>query len=112
MAERMDRRSSTIVNMSEVSLARKEYVEPDDAIRHQVISTRNQMQSFRIINGPLLPIIPRKRSIAIQNNRISNKEQHAAAIRFFGPLAKRAARVTPAVTTTDNLLQQTLFTVW
>ena len=96
--------------LHEVSLARKEYVEPDDAIRRQAISMRNQMQSSLITNGPLLPIIPRKRPVAFQDNRISDEEQHVAAVRFFGPPAKRA-RVTHTVTTTDNLQQQT-FTVW
>ena len=51
------------------------------------------------------------KSIYTQDNCISNKEQYAAAIWFFGPPAKRA-KVTPTVTTTENLLQRTLFTVW
>ena len=93
----------------EVTLARKEFVKPDDAIRCQAISMRNQMQSFLITNGPLLPIILWKRLVATQGNRISNEEQYPAVIRFFGPPAKRAG-VTPTVTTTNNLLQRTLFT--
>ena len=94
------------LNEVRLALTRKEYVELDDAIRRQVISMRNQMQSFLITNGPLLPIIPRKRPVGIQNNCISDEEQQAAVVWFFGPPAKRA-RVTPTVTTTDNLQQQT-----
>ena len=92
----------------EVSLARKEYVEPDDAVTCQAISQRNQMQSFLIDDGPFIPILPRERTIATQNNRISDEEQHAAAVLFFGLPVKRA-RVTPTVATTDHLQQQTLF---
>ena len=95
----------------EVSLVCKEYVEPDDRIRRQAISMGNQMQSFLITNGPFLPIIHQKRSVATQNNRILDDKQHTAAIRFFGPPAKRA-QVTPTVTTTNNIQQQTLFTIW
>ena len=92
----------------EVSLACKKYVDPNNANIHQAISQRNQMQYFLITNGPLLSIIPRKRPIATQNNHISDEEQHAAAILFYGPPVKRAW-VTAPVTTTDNLLQRTLF---
>mmetsp|Transcript_46473 Transcript_46473/g.51810 ORF Transcript_46473/g.51810 Transcript_46473/m.51810 type:complete len:195 (+) Transcript_46473:764-1348(+) len=70
--------------LDSVRLVHKEYVEPDDAIRRQAISMRNQMQSFLITNSPLLPVIPRKRPVAIQNNRFSDEEQEAAAVRFFG----------------------------
>ena len=56
--------SSSITNKNlwphGVSLERKEYNDPDDANMRQAISQRNQMQSFLITNGPLLPIIPRK----------------------------------------------------
>ena len=67
----------------EVSLTRKEYVDPDNANMRQAISQHNQMQSFLITNGPLLHIIPRKRPVASQNNRILDEEQHAAAIIFL-----------------------------
>ena len=66
------------------------------------------MQSFLITNGPLVPIIPRDRPVVTQDNRISDEEQYAAAIQFFGPLAKRA-RVTAPAPPTDNLQQRTLF---
>ena len=69
------------------------------------------MHSFLITDGLFIPIPPRERPVATQNNRILDEEQHAAAVLFFGPPAKRA-RVTPTVATTDNLQQQTLFTVW
>ena len=46
--------------LDEVRLAHKEYVEPDDAIRRQTISMCNQMQSFLITNGPLIPVTPQK----------------------------------------------------
>ena len=91
-----------------MSLACKEYVEPDDEVTRQAISQRNQMQAFLITAGPFIPILPRKRPIATQNNRITDEEQHAAVVHFFGPPAKRA-RATPPVITTDNLQQQTLF---
>ena len=94
--------------LNKVGLARKEYVEPDDAVTCQAISQQNQIHSFLITVGQFIPILPRKRPIATQHNRITGEEQHAASVHFFGPLAKRAS-VTPPVTTTDNLQQQTLF---
>ena len=92
----------------EVSLASKEYVEPDDEVTRQAISQRNQIQSFLITNGPLVPIIPRDRPVPTQDNCISDEEQHAASIRVFGPPAMRA-RVTAPVTTTGNFQQRTMF---
>ena len=41
------------------------------------------MQSFVITNDPLLLIVPRKRPVATENNRILDEEQQVAAIRFF-----------------------------
>ena len=70
--------------LHEVSLARKEYVEPDDKVTRQAISMRNQMQSFLITDGPLIPIIPWDRLVATQDNHISDGKQRAATIRFFG----------------------------
>ena len=71
--------SSSIIDkklwLDSIHLARKEYVEPDDAIRRQAIAMCNQMQSFLITNGPLLPITPRKRPVAIQDNCIYDEEQ-------------------------------------
>ena len=64
----------------EMSLAHKEYVEPDNTITCQAISMRNQMQSFLITNDPRIPIIPRERPVATQDNCISDDEQHAVAI--------------------------------
>ena len=95
--------------LNEVSLACKEYVEPDDAVTCQTISQRIQMHFYLITDGPLIPTLPRKRPVATQNNHISDKEQHTAAILFFGPPAKRA-RVAPPVATTGNLYQRILFT--
>ena len=100
--------------MKSVHLARKEYVEPDSDLIRQAISMRNQMQAFLITDGPLLPVPPRNRPIATQDNRISDKEQQAASVRLCGtqlPPAKRA-RVSPTETHTDNLQQRTLFNSW
>ena len=94
--------------LEEVSLAQKEYVEPDDEITRQATLQRNQMQAFLNTAGPFVPTPPRDRPVAIQDNRITNEVQRRAAINFFGPPAKRT-RVTPIVTTTNNLQQQTLF---
>ena len=94
--------------LEEVSLARKEYVEPDDDVTCQATSQGNQMQAFLNIAGPFVPTPQRDRPVAVQDNRITDEAQRRAAINFFGPPAKRA-RVTPRVTTTDNLRQQTLF---
>ena len=91
-----------------VSMACKKYVEPDDAVTRQAISQQNQMHSFLITDGPFIPILPRERLVATQNNRITDEEQHATAVNFFGQPTKRA-RVTPPVTTTINFQQQTLF---
>ena len=91
--------------LHKVSLARKEYVEPDDKVTRQAISMRNQMQSFLITNSLLIPIIPWDRPVAIQDNRISDKEQHTAAIRFFGQPAVKRTQVTPNATTTKTFLQ-------
>ena len=66
------------------------------------------MQAFLNTAGPFIPIPPQYRPVAVQDNRITDKAQHRAAIKFFGPPARRAI-VTPAVTTTNNLQQQTLF---
>ena len=85
-----------------------EYVEPDDDVTRQAISQRNQIQAFLGITSPFIPPPPRRRPVAVQDNRITDEAQHRAAINFFGPKAKRA-RVTPTVTTTDTLRQQTLF---
>ena len=91
-----------------MSLAYKEYVKPDNEVTCQAASQQNQMQAFLITDGPFIPIPPRERPVATQNNRITDGEQHAATINFFGSPAKRA-RVTSPVTTTDNIQQQTLF---
>ena len=104
--------SSTIQDkelwLEDVRLARMEYVKPDDEVTRQATSQRNQIQAFLITNGPFLPIPPRDRPVATQDNRTTNEEQHAAAIQFFGPPTKRT-RVTPSVTTASTLLQRTLF---
>ena len=95
-------------------LACKKYFEPDSEIIRQAISMRNQMQAFLITDGPLLPAPPRDRPIATQENRISDKEQQAASVRFFGtqlPPTKRA-RVSSSMTQTANFQQRTLFNSW
>ena len=92
-----------------MSMACKEYVEPDDEVARQAISQQNQIQAFLITNGPLIATVPRKRPVATQSNCITNKEQHVAVVHFFGPQTK-CARVTTSVTTTDNLVQQHLLT--
>ena len=74
----------------------------------------NQMQSFLITNGPLLPVTLKDRPVATKDNCISNEEQQAASVRFFGTQltpAKRA-QITPTVAHTDNLQQRTLFIIW
>ena len=63
-----------------MSLARKEYVEPDDEITRRAISQRNQMQTFFGITGPFLPTPKRDRPVSTQENRITNEQEHAAAI--------------------------------
>ena len=72
------------------------------------------MQAFLITDGPLLHALPCDRPIATQDNRISDKEQQAASVRFFEthlPPAKRA-RISSRVTHTINLQQRTLFNSW
>ena len=66
------------------------------------------MQAFLNTTGPFVPIPPRDRPVAVQDNRITDEAQRRAAINFFGPPAKRT-RVTPTVTTTDNLQVASLF---
>ena len=61
-----------------------------------------------ITADPFAPIHQRDKPVAVQNNRITKEAQRRATINYFGPPAKRT-RVTPIVTTTDNLQQQTLF---
>ena len=95
--------------MQEVSLARKEYVEPDDEITRQAISQRNQIKAFLGITGPFLPRPKRDRPVATQDNRITNEEQHAAAVHHFGPRRSKRTRVTPIVTTVSKLIQRTMF---
>ena len=92
-----------------MSLARKEYVEPDDEITRQAISQRNQIKAFLGITGPFLPRPKRDRPVATQDNRITNEEQHAAAVHHFGPRHPKRIRVTPSVATASTLLQRTMF---
>ena len=66
------------------------------------------MQAFLITNGPFLPIPSQDRPVATQDNGITNEEQRAAAIHYFGPPTTRT-RVTPSVTTASTLFQRTLF---
>ena len=70
--------------LQEVRLTRKEYVEPDNEVTRHAISQRNQMQTFLITDGPLVPITPRDRPVATQDNRITNEDQLAASIQCFG----------------------------
>ena len=93
----------------EVGPARKEYVEPNNTVTRKAISQRNQLYSYIITDGPFITILLRERPVATQSNHILDEKQHAVAVLFFGPPAKRA-RVTPTVASTDNLQQQTLFT--
>ena len=94
-----------------MGLVRDEYVEPNNEVTRQAIAQQNQMHSFLTTVGPFISILPRKRLIATQHNCITDEEQHATSVHFFGPPAKHA-RVTPPVTTTDNHQQQTLFATW
>ena len=72
-----------------MSLARKEYVESDDEVTCQAIFQHNQMQAFLITSGPFLPTPQQDRPVATQDNCITNEEQRAAAIQFFGPPTTR-----------------------
>ena len=100
--------------LKSVTLARKEYVEPDSEIVRQAISMRIQMQAFLTTDGPLLPVPPRDRPIATQEHRISVEDQQAASVRHFGIelRPKKRARVTSTVTDTENYQQRTLFNSW
>ena len=100
--------------LKSVTLAQKEYDEPDSKIVRQAISMRTQMQAFLITDGPLLPVPPRERPIATQENRITDADQEAASVKFFGnkPRPKKRARGAPSATTTDNYHQRTLFNSW
>ena len=66
-----------------VCMARVDYEEPDYVIIRQAISIQNQIQAFLITNGPLLPVLSRKRPIVTQDNCISVEDQHAATFQFF-----------------------------
>ena len=72
------------------------------------------MQAFLITDGPLLPVPPRDRPIATQENRISVADQQAASVRHFGIQLrpKKRARVASIVTDTENYQQRTLFNSW
>ena len=89
-------------------LASKEYVEPDDEVTWQAISQRNQMQTFLVTDGPLVPTMPRDRPVATQDNHITDKAQVAAHTRFFGRLKEKRTQPTSIVTTATNLLQRKL----
>ena len=97
-----------------VTLARKEYDEPDSEIVRQAISMRTQMQAFLTTDGPFLPVPPRDRPIATQEHCISVEDQQAASVRHFGIKLrpKKRARVTSTVTDTENYQQRTLFNSW
>ena len=69
--------------LREVRLARKEYVEPDDAVTRQAIAQRKVIQTFLSLNDPLLPTTPRDRPVATQENRITEEAQIAVTKRFF-----------------------------
>ena len=60
--------SSSIPNkrlwLREVELARKEYVEPDNAVTRQAIAQRRVMQTFLSIAEPLAPTTPTEQPIA------------------------------------------------
>ena len=113
-----DLQSSTIDDkqlwLKSVTLARKEYDEPDSEIVRQAISMRTQMQAFLTTDGPFLPVPPRDRPIATQEHRISVEDQQAASVRHFGIelRPKKRARVTSTVTDTENYQQRTLFNSW
>ena len=97
-----------------VTLAQKDYDEPDSDIVRQAISMRTQMQAFLTTDGPLLPVPPRDRPIATQEHRISVEDQQAASVRHFGIelRPKKRARVTSTVTDTENYQQRSLFNSW
>ena len=97
-----------------VTLARKEYDEPDSEIVRQAISMRTQMQAFLTTDGPFLPVPPRDRPIATQEHCISVEDQQAASVWFFGIQLRptKQARMAPSVTNTENYQQRTLFNSW
>jgi len=67
------------------------------------------METFLITNDPLIPTMPRNRPIATKDNHITEEDQLAAFIQFFGAPVARRDQVTPSVTTASTLLQRTLF---
>ena len=77
-----------------VCLARAEYKEPDSAIIRQALSQQTQMQEFLLTNRPFVPAPARARPVAVQDNRITEQDQQAATVHFFG---------TPLITATDIL---------
>ena len=76
------------------------------------------MQEFLLTNGPLVPVPVRTRPIAVQDNRISEKDQQAATAHFFGtPLITATNILGPAIgavlgavtaVSPRNYIQQTL----
>ena len=92
--------------LQEVQLARKEYIEPDDAVTRQAIAQRKLMQTFLRIAEPLVPTTPTERPVATQENHITEEAQKAATKRFFpSSLRQRKQRKTVA-TDTCTLLQR------
>ena len=53
-----------------VCLAHAAYEEPDSDIISQAISQRNQMHSYLLTNGPLIPVLAHKNPIATYNNNL------------------------------------------
>ena len=104
--------SSSIPNkrlwLREVELARKEYVEPDNAVTRQAIAQRKVMQIFLSIAEPLMPTTPTKRPIATQDNHITEEAQKAATKRFFPCSLRQRKRRKTVATDTCILLQRKL----
>ena len=89
-------------------LARKEYVEPDDAVTRQAIVQRKLMQIFLSIEDPLVPTTQRDRPVATQENHITEEAQKAATKRFFPCSLQQKKRRKTVATDTCILLQRKL----
>ena len=94
--------------LREVQLARKEYVEPDDAVTRQAIAQRKVMQTFLRIVEPLVPTTPTERPVATQENHITEKAQKAATKRFFPSSLRQSKRRKTVATDTRTILQRKL----
>ena len=79
------------------------------------------MQEFLLTNRPFVPAPARARPVAVQDNQITEQDQQATTVHFFGtPLITAINILGPAIgavlgavtaNTTPIYIQQTLFSV-